>query len=306
MRLLVTHHQSPGQIGQIGRIGHFVHAWGIATETLRRDARAAVATTRNVALKAGGPVAAFVARGSEPCRGFHIFMRALRFIQETAPCCRALIVGGEEDEASHGTRPFGGAATWREKMLSEVRLEPARTRFLSRMSRASCVKLLQVPAARVYLNCPFVLRASLLESMARSAPSVASDTAPVREVIREGSQTMRTLRRIGQLLLWTVVLTACGNSTELAWTEDVKLPDGRVLTLTRWVEFKGPHAMDDTATESKQRLEVGVCSRTDMDVNIGVENQSQCVLLAMLGRGQHRRPAQACNDAAFYLLRGAA
>lgn len=66
---------------------------------------------------------------------------------------------------------------------------------------------------------------------------------------------MRTIRRSMQLLLWAPVLTACGNSTEMAWTEDVKLPDGRVLTLTRWVEFKGPHAMGDTATESKQRLE---------------------------------------------------
>ena len=63
---------------------------------------------------------------------------------------------------------------------------------------------------------------------------------------------------------------------------------------------------DGDDTMCVENAVVGVCSRPDMDVNIGGENQSQCVLQAMLGRGQHRRPAQACNDAAFYLLRGAA
>ena len=63
---------------------------------------------------------------------------------------------------------------------------------------------------------------------------------------------------------------------------------------------------DGDDTMCREGAVVEVCSRPGMDVNIGVEDQSQCVLQAMLGRGQHRRPAQACNDAAFHLLRGAA
>ena len=64
---------------------------------------------------------------------------------------------------------------------------------------------------------------------------------------------MKTLWRTALLLLCAVELAACRN--DLTWTEDVKLPDGRVVTLTRWVEFKGPYTMGDTATESKQRLQ---------------------------------------------------
>lgn len=55
-------------------------------------------------------------------------------------------------------------------------------------------------------------------------------------------------------MLLAIVLAACGSS-DLTWTEDVKLPDGRVVTLKRWVEFKGAYAMGDTPNESKQRLE---------------------------------------------------
>lgn len=65
---------------------------------------------------------------------------------------------------------------------------------------------------------------------------------------------MNRIKKPLQVLL-AFMLVACGQSSELSWTEDVKLPDGQVVTLSRWVEFKGPHAMGDTATESKQRLE---------------------------------------------------
>lgn len=67
---------------------------------------------------------------------------------------------------------------------------------------------------------------------------------------------MRRLWRIAPLLPWAVLSTACGNSSELTWTEDIRLPDGRVLTLERWVEFKGGSShRGDPSTESSQRLE---------------------------------------------------
>jgi hypothetical protein len=38
--------------------------------------------------------------------------------------------------------------------------------------------------------------------------------------------------------------------TSLKWTEDVRLPDGRVVTLTRYQEFKGPHELGETPSAS--------------------------------------------------------
>jgi glycosyltransferase involved in cell wall biosynthesis len=157
---------------------------GIATHELGADASAAVETPTGLRLEAGHAVITFVARNLEPYRGFHVFMRALEKIQAIDPRCHAVIVGG--DEVSYGTRPKTGAH-WREHMLGQVRLDPARTHFMGRVPREQFVRILQVSAAHVYLTYPFVLSWSLLEAMACGAPIVASDTAPVREVIRDAT-----------------------------------------------------------------------------------------------------------------------
>jgi glycosyltransferase involved in cell wall biosynthesis/DNA-binding CsgD family transcriptional regulator len=156
---------------------------GIDTATLGPNASATITTPSGVVLKASDPVITYVARNLEPYRGFHVFMRALERIQRADPRCHALIVGG--DEVSYGKRPQG-AANWREKMLAEVKLDPARTHFMGRIPKAQYVRVLQLSAAHVYLTYPFVLSWSLLEAIACGAPIVASDTAPVREVIRDG------------------------------------------------------------------------------------------------------------------------
>jgi glycosyltransferase involved in cell wall biosynthesis len=160
-----------------------VHHEGIATDSLGPNPHAVITTPSGVTLKSGDPVITYVARNLEPYRGFHIFMRALEKIQKANPRCHALIVGG--DEVSYGKRPTD-AANWREKMLAEVKLDPTRTHFLGRIPKEQFVRVLQLSAAHVYLTYPFVLSWSLLEAMACGAPIIASDTAPVREVIRDG------------------------------------------------------------------------------------------------------------------------
>ena len=108
-------------------------------------------------------------------------MRALEKIQRRIRRCHAVIVGG--DEVSYGRSPKQ-SANWREHMLGQVALDPARTHFLGRIPRKRFIEVLQVSAAHVYLTYPFVLSWSLLEAMACGTPIVASDTAPVREVLR--------------------------------------------------------------------------------------------------------------------------
>lgn len=156
---------------------------GINTDILGPDPTATLKLNNGITLKAGDPVITYVARNLEPYRGFHVFMRALETIQKKHPTCHAVIVGG--DGVSYGSQPKD-APNWREKMLREVKLDPARTHFLGRVPYDTYRKVLQVSAAHVYLTYPFVLSWSVLEAMASGCLVIGSDTAPVEEVIRDG------------------------------------------------------------------------------------------------------------------------
>jgi glycosyltransferase involved in cell wall biosynthesis len=99
-----------------------------------------------------------------------------------------LVVDGEE--TGYGAAAPAGR-TWREVFCSEVQDQIseahwARVHFLGRLEREAFTRLLQVSRVHVYLSYPFVLSWSLLEAMSVGAAIVASDTAPVREVITPG------------------------------------------------------------------------------------------------------------------------
>lgn len=158
---------------------------GIDTEALGPDPNARITTPSGLTLTVDDPVITYVARNLEPYRGFHMFMRALEKIQQAHKTCHAVIVGG--DGVSYGKKPKD-APNWREQMLREVKLDPTRTHFMGKVPYQQYVKVLQVSAAHVYLTYPFVLSWSLIEAMACGTSIIASDSAPVREVIgHEGS-----------------------------------------------------------------------------------------------------------------------
>lgn len=130
-------------------------------------------------------VITFVNRNLEPYRGYHIFMRALPRLLVERPDARVVIVGG--DEVSYGPRPPSGQ-TWKQVFIDEVRADIpdadwARVHFAGRIAYDDFTRLLQVSRVHVYLTYPFVLSWSLLEAMSCGAAIVASDTAPVREVL---------------------------------------------------------------------------------------------------------------------------
>ena len=160
---------------------------GIATDVLGPDPQAQLTLPNGQVLKAGDPVVTYVARNLEPYRGFHVFMRSLPALLAAHPTCQVLIVGG--DEVSYGRAPKN-AKSWREALLREVNIdtssETGRVHFLGKLPYAQYRRVLQVSAVHVYLTYPFVLSWSLLEALASGCAVVASDTAPVREVIRHG------------------------------------------------------------------------------------------------------------------------
>jgi glycosyltransferase involved in cell wall biosynthesis len=139
-------------------------------------------------LKAGDPVVTYVARNLEPYRGFHRLVRSLPAILATHPACQVLVIGG--DKTSYG-RPPTNAANWREALLgaaaqqhpAQPALDTSRVHFLGVLPTDSYRKALQISAAHLYLTYPFVLSWSLIEAMASACLLIASDTAPVRELI---------------------------------------------------------------------------------------------------------------------------
>ena len=161
---------------------------GIDTETARPVPRARSRIDGMPELTGADEVITFVNRNLEPYRGFHVFMRALPRLLKARPRAQVVIVGG--DGTSYGARPPDGRS-WKQVFTDEVRgqiadRDWARVHFPGRIPYSRFIRLLQVSRVHVYLTYPFVPSWSLLEAMSCGAAVIASDTAPVREVIRDG------------------------------------------------------------------------------------------------------------------------
>ena len=125
----------------------------------------------------------YATRGMEPYRGFPQFMQALALVLAERPQAHAVIAG--EDRICYGSpRPDG--KSWKEYMLNQVRLPMDRVHFTGGLPYGQYRDLLRCSSVHVYLTRPFVLSWSLLEAMACGCLAVASDTGPVREVLRHG------------------------------------------------------------------------------------------------------------------------
>lgn len=161
---------------------------GIDTVNLQPNANAQIILKDEdgqvIHLKAGEAIVTYVARNLEPFRGYHQFMRALPQILKERPDAKIVIIGG--DDVSYGARPEQGS--WKLKFLNEVReqLDLQRVHFVGLQPYSNFIQILQCSRVHVYLTYPFVLSWSLLEAMSIGANVVASDTQPVREVIRHG------------------------------------------------------------------------------------------------------------------------
>jgi glycosyltransferase involved in cell wall biosynthesis len=130
-------------------------------------------------------VITFINRNFEPLRGFHIFMRALPRLLAEVPEAEVVLIGSDG-------RGYGGESegrSWKQRMLEELgeRIDPKRLHFLGHVPYDQMLSALSISSAHVYFTYPFVLSWSLLDAMASECLVIASDTAPVRDVIEHGS-----------------------------------------------------------------------------------------------------------------------
>jgi glycosyltransferase involved in cell wall biosynthesis len=157
---------------------------GVDTDVFRRRAD----VPRRIGDRTISPttrIVTYVSRGFESMRGFDIFMKAAKRIYEQYPDVLFLVVGSDRI-------CYGGDAkhikhkTYREHVLAQDRYDPSKFIFTGLIPVSTLVDLLSLSDLHIYLTVPFVLSWSLMNALACGCTVLASDTAPVREMIDEG------------------------------------------------------------------------------------------------------------------------
>jgi glycosyltransferase involved in cell wall biosynthesis len=130
-------------------------------------------------------IVTYVSRGMEAMRGFDIFMKVAKRLCDARDDV-VFVVVGEDRVAYGGDLRFTGGMTFKQWVLSQDDYDLERIMFVGRIPPQQLAGLFSLSDLHIYLTAPFVLSWSLLDAMACGATLLASDTAPVGEMIRHG------------------------------------------------------------------------------------------------------------------------
>jgi glycosyltransferase involved in cell wall biosynthesis len=160
-----------------------VHFDGLDTELYGPGPRSRQVGNRSI--PQGTKVVTFASRGLESIRGFDLFMKVARRICKARSDVIFIVAGGEEihygwDKLHTGTPSF------KEWALRGQGDDLDRFIFTGRVLPEQLAAIFRLSDLHVYLTAPFVLSWSLLDAMATGCVVLASDVAPVREVIEPG------------------------------------------------------------------------------------------------------------------------
>jgi glycosyltransferase involved in cell wall biosynthesis len=138
-----------------------------------------------VAIPDGHRLVTYVSRGFEAMRGFDIFLRVADRI------CRqrqnvTVIVVGEDRVAYGGDSRFTGGKSFKQWSVEQHRPDLSRIHFIGRLPPRQLAQLWSLSDLHLYLTVPFVLSWSLMNALSCGCKILASDTAPVREMIHQG------------------------------------------------------------------------------------------------------------------------
>ena len=130
-------------------------------------------------------IVTYVARGLESMRGFDIFVRIANRIAKELSNVIFVVVGS--DRVCYGNDlEHIKTKTFREHVIQTEQPDLTRFRFLGMVPKTQLAGLLSLSDLHLYLTVPFVLSWSLLNALACECTVLASDVAPVREVIEHG------------------------------------------------------------------------------------------------------------------------
>jgi len=136
-------------------------------------------------------VVTYVSRGMESMRGFDVFMKMAKRLCDARRDVLFVVVG--EDRVCYGgDKRVTGGKSFKEWVLSQDTYDLSRFIFTGRVPPRELVKVFALSDLHVYLTVPFVLSWSLLNAMACGTTVLASDTAPVREIVRHGENGLLT------------------------------------------------------------------------------------------------------------------
>lgn len=133
----------------------------------------------------------YVARGMESIRGFDIFMRAANLICRRRTDVQFIVVG-DDRVVYGGDADHIGRKTFKDWVLSREEYDLSRFYFTGTLAPIRLAELFSITDLHVYLTVPFVLSWSLMNALACGATVLASNTAPVREMVTDGVNGLLT------------------------------------------------------------------------------------------------------------------
>ncbi len=139
-----------------------------------------------VSVPASTRIVTYVGRGFESMRGFDIFMKTAQRISKEYSDVLFFVVGSDRICYGGDENHIGGAASFREWVLSRDEYDLTKFKFVGMLAPHVLSQLLAATDLHIYLTVPFVLSWSMMDALSCGAVVLGSDTSPVSEMIRDG------------------------------------------------------------------------------------------------------------------------
>lgn len=131
----------------------------------------------------GTRIVTYCSRGFESMRGFDIFMQVAQRICKARKNVIFICVGSDR-VCYGGDLAYTQGKSYREWVLAQDNYDLSRFIFTGQIPASQLVNIMSLSDLHIYLTVPFVLSWSLMDSLSVGCTVLASDTAPVREVIQ--------------------------------------------------------------------------------------------------------------------------